>query len=230
MQQESSTLTPHVHRRRQAAPVATKTRTQLVIEAADPLSRAGIINYVSGIPGMLVISSDQLEQADIIVVETPILNGSVMKQLRTLTNVSKRPLVLVLDRIGEIHLHSAVEIGVAGILWRSKFTAERFTDVLLTVTSGGHSFPPEIQTRLVTDIARLRRDILAPHGLTTSGLNNREIEVLRLIADGLDTAEISERIVYSERTVKAILHGVLNRLHLNNRSQAVAYAIRAGLF
>lgn len=208
----------------------TLRRTTLVIEAVDPLSRAGIVSHVSEINSLTVISSDHLEQADIIVVVTPVLNGSVMKQLCTLAAGRERRLVLVLDRIGDIHLTSAVEIGVAGILWRSEATAERFNEIMLTITSGSHSFPPEIQTRIVTDIAHLQRDILAPHGLTTSGLDSREIEVLRLIADGLDIPEIAQRIVYSERTVKAIVHGVLTRLHLRNRSQAVAYAMRAGLF
>jgi len=53
--------------------------------------------------------------------------------------------------------------------------------------------------------------------------------VLRLIADGCDTSEIANRLAYSERTVKNVLHDVTTRLQLRNRSHAVAYALRQGL-
>jgi DNA-binding NarL/FixJ family response regulator len=54
------------------------------------------------------------------------------------------------------------------------------------------------------------------------------VEVLRLVADGLDTSEIARQLAYSERTVKNVLHDVTSRLQLRNRSQAVAYALRQG--
>jgi DNA-binding NarL/FixJ family response regulator len=53
--------------------------------------------------------------------------------------------------------------------------------------------------------------------------------VLRLVADGLDTAEIATKLSYSQRTIKNILHDITSRLHLRNRSHAVAYALRHGL-
>jgi DNA-binding CsgD family transcriptional regulator len=53
--------------------------------------------------------------------------------------------------------------------------------------------------------------------------------VLRLVADGLDTSEIAERLSYSERTIKNIIHDVTTRFHLRNRSHAVAFAVRQGL-
>jgi len=53
--------------------------------------------------------------------------------------------------------------------------------------------------------------------------------VLRLVADGLETSEIASRLSYSERTIKKVLHEVMTRLQLRNRSHAVAYALRNGL-
>jgi len=52
---------------------------------------------------------------------------------------------------------------------------------------------------------------------------------LRLLADGMDTGQIAQRLSYSERTVKNILQGMLTRLGLRNRTHAVAHAIRLGL-
>ena len=71
--------------------------------------------------------------------------------------------------------------------------------------------------------------VLAPRGMTFSGLTEREIEVLRLVAEGYDTAEIAKTICFSERTIKSILHDVTTRLQLRNRAHAVAYAVREGL-
>jgi len=53
--------------------------------------------------------------------------------------------------------------------------------------------------------------------------------VLRLVAEGWDTAQIATKLSYSERTVKNVLHDVTTRLQLRNRSHAVAYAMREGL-
>ena len=57
-------------------------------------------------------------------------------------------------------------------------------------------------------------------------LSTREREVLRLLADGRDTAEIASTLCYSERTVKGVIHEITTRLQLRNRSHAVAFALR----
>jgi DNA-binding NarL/FixJ family response regulator len=61
------------------------------------------------------------------------------------------------------------------------------------------------------------------------GLSAREISVLGLLSDGLDTAQIARRLNYSERTIKTIIHAIVNNLGVSNRTHAVAYVIRAGL-
>ena len=108
-------------------------------------------------------------------------------------------------------------------------TAERFAHTVVTVSRGGAEMPPEVQARLVQEVARMQHDLLAPPGLTAAGLDSREVDVLRYIAQGLDTTEIAQKMLYSERTVKGILYALMARLHLRNRSHAVAYAMRAGI-
>jgi DNA-binding NarL/FixJ family response regulator len=60
-------------------------------------------------------------------------------------------------------------------------------------------------------------------------LSERERDVLRLAADGFDTEEIAVKLAYSKRTVTSVLHDVVTRYQLRNRSHAIAYAIREGL-
>jgi DNA-binding NarL/FixJ family response regulator len=70
---------------------------------------------------------------------------------------------------------------------------------------------------------------LRPRRTAPTGLTARELKVLRLLADGLDSAEVAQQLYYSERTIKSIIHDVTNRLNLRNRTHAVAYALRQGL-
>jgi DNA-binding NarL/FixJ family response regulator len=83
--------------------------------------------------------------------------------------------------------------------------------------------------KLLDQVARLQRHVLAPRGISITGLSAREATVLGLVADGLDTREIATKLSYSERTVKNVLHDVTNRFQLRNRVHAVAYALREGL-
>ena len=89
--------------------------------------------------------------------------------------------------------------------------------------------PPDLLGRLLEQMSRLQRDVLAPRGFGPAGLSDREVEVLRHLADGCDTSEIAQTMAYSERTIKNIIHEVTRRLNLRNRSHAVAYAVKAGL-
>ena len=74
-----------------------------------------------------------------------------------------------------------------------------------------------------TSSARLR----SSGGLST-GLSARERTVLSLLADGCSTREIAGQLCYSERTIKNVVQEITSRLHLRNRTQAVAYAVRRG--
>ncbi|MFB6988605.1 response regulator transcription factor [Streptomyces sp. NPDC056178] len=68
-----------------------------------------------------------------------------------------------------------------------------------------------------------------PTGTALHRSGPREIDVLRLIAEGHDTEVIAKELAYSERTIKNVLHELMTRLQLRNRSHAVAYAMRQGL-
>jgi DNA-binding NarL/FixJ family response regulator len=106
---------------------------------------------------------------------------------------------------------------------------ERLVPAIRAAAAGDGTVPPDLLGRLLEQIGRLQRQVLSPRGLTFGGLTDREVKVLKLVADGWDTAEIADDLSYSERTVKNIIHDVTSRLQLRNRSHAVAYALRQGL-
>jgi DNA-binding NarL/FixJ family response regulator len=61
------------------------------------------------------------------------------------------------------------------------------------------------------------------------GLSEREVEVLRLLADGAETSEIARKLTYSESTIKHVQHTLSTRSKFRNRVHAVAFALRAGV-
>jgi DNA-binding NarL/FixJ family response regulator len=93
---------------------------------------------------------------------------------------------------------------------------------------GAGDLPADLLGGLLDQVGRARRCGAAPAGLITSGLSERETDVIRLVAEGLDTREIASKLCYSERTIKNVLHGLMSRLQLRNRAHAVAFAAREG--
>jgi DNA-binding NarL/FixJ family response regulator len=134
----------------------------------------------------------------------------------------------VVTRLDDAGLLLAVENGVAGLLRRSEATTRTLINTLHTVASGEGALPADLLGRFMDQVGRLQRRVLAPRGLTFSGLTEREIAVLSLLAEGHDTAEVGRRLFYSERTVKNIVHDVTSRFDLRNRTHAVAFAVREG--
>ena len=98
-----------------------------------------------------------------------------------------------------------------------------------SAAAGDGSVPPDLLGRLLGQVSLLQRQVLTPRGLRFSGLTDREIDVLRLLADGCDTTEVATTLHYSERTVKNVVQDITRRHNLRNRTHAVAYALRQGL-
>ncbi|WP_328992997.1 response regulator transcription factor [Kribbella sp. NBC_01245] len=157
------------------------------------------------------------------------LDPVAIQVLRAATKRGCRRTVLIGGTIDDEALMTAVELGVSGVLRRSDATADRIVHLVRSAAAGDGSLPPDLLGRLLGQVSRMQRHVLAPRGLSHTGLSDRETQVLRLVADGKDTQEIARELSYSERTVKNVLHDVTSRLHLRNRSHAVAYALREGL-
>jgi DNA-binding NarL/FixJ family response regulator len=115
------------------------------------------------------------------------------------------------------------------VLPRQETDYERIARALVSARDGKLELPAGAHGWLEERIRLVQRDVLAPLDLTAAGLYTREVEVLRLLAEGADTLEIARRLSYSERTVRNIIHGLLTRMKLRSRAHAVAYALRNGV-
>jgi DNA-binding NarL/FixJ family response regulator len=137
--------------------------------------------------------------------------------------------VLIADRLRAEDLLAAIECGVAAVVPRAEADPAVVVEAILAVSQGSALLPAALQGELFAQLARLGDDLREDHDLTLFGLAAREREVLRMIADGWDTREISERLWCSVATVKNVLSGLMTRLRLKSRTHAVAYAIRTGV-
>ena len=197
------------------------------IHGRDPISQAGVVSQLKMRPEIKLV--EQSEQADVAIVITDQVDATTTRELRSLRKDNRPRLMLVATAVDDAALVAAAEAGVAGLLRREDASADMLVRTIQRVASGEGEVPPDLLGRLLEQVGRLQRQVLAPRGLTFTGLTPRETEVLRLVADGHDTSEIALRMCYSERTVKNVLHDLTTRLQLRNRTHAVAYAVREGL-
>lgn len=122
------------------------------------------------------------------------------------------------------HLQEAVQLGAAGYLLKSLDSEELF-DLIAGVARGEAAI-----TR--TMAARLLKGLSAGHSAPPNAqdmLTEREIEVLRLVAQGVSNPEIAQELVITINTVKTHLRNILEKLQLENRTQAATYAVQKGL-
>jgi DNA-binding NarL/FixJ family response regulator len=215
-------------------------RIPVWVKAADPLSQFGLVHALRPRPEIALVSDADLpgiQQANdqrpappvVALIAVDSLDPVAVQVLRSATQRGCRRTVLISSTIDDDALMTAVELGVSGVLRRAEATADRIVHLLQTAAAGDGSLPPDLLGRLLGQVSRMQRHVLAPRGLSRTGLSDRETQVLRLVADGKDTQEIARELSYSERTVKNVLHDVTSRLQLRNRSHAVAYALREGL-
>jgi len=199
------------------------------VDARDPISEAGVVSALRPRPEVRVVRSGDEEGAHVAVVVADAVDDDALRLVRAVRRQGPAQAVLVAGHLEDGDVVTAVEAGVLGLLRRAEATADRLVRVICGAATGEGSVPPDLLGRLLDQVGTLQRQVLRPRGLTFTGLATREIEVLKLVADGYDTSEIAQSLAYSERTVKNVLHDVTTRLQLRNRSHAVAYALREGL-
>ena len=131
--------------------------------------------------------------------------------------------VLVVTHLDEAALLIGAEAGACGFLRRGDASPERLAAVVLSAAAGDGAVPSDLIGQLLLRVQRLNGAPSAAEGFGLPRLTEREVAVLRLLAEGQETAEIARHRCYSERTVKGIIHEITSRLHLRNRSHLFTF-------
>jgi NarL family two-component system response regulator LiaR len=124
---------------------------------------------------------------------------------------------------GDDLVFPAIQAGAQGYLLKDS-GAGQLVQAIRQVHRGEPSLHPDIARKLMQEIKKP-----APGKRTPDPLTAREVEVLRLLARGLDNQDIAERLTITEGTVRSHISRILDKLHLANRVQATLYALREGL-
>ncbi|MCG6495621.1 LuxR family transcriptional regulator [Kitasatospora sp. A2-31] len=217
---------------RRAGGVGVIRSIGVAVLAGDPITGEGTTLGLRRHPGLRLLEADDHPTADVALVVTTRVTEETMTGLEDFAARSVNPglgIVLVTEGVREHQVLRAVGLGLRGVLWRQECDFDQVLEVVRSVAVGGTELPPTVQGWLVGGLRAVQRDVLGPRGLTTAGLETRELDVLRLLADGLDTADIARELSYSERTIKNIVSGMMTRLGFRNRTHAVVHAIRTGV-
>jgi DNA-binding NarL/FixJ family response regulator len=212
---------------------------RVVVADDQDIVRAGFSALLDTQPDIKVVGSagDGAEavrvcrehEPDVVVMDVrmPVMDGiEATRKLTSANDGGPRVLVLTTFDLDE-YVYDALRSGASGFLLKDA-AAERLFDAVRVVAAGEALLAPAVTRRLIGEFARLR-PAPAPLPDQLEELTPREIEVLRLVAEGLSNAEIAERLVVSEETVKTHVSRVLTKLGLRDRTQAVVMAYESGL-
>jgi DNA-binding NarL/FixJ family response regulator len=204
-------------------------RTPVLVHAEDPVSRAGVEAQLRCRPEIELVADGRPDRARVAVVVVSTADDDALQVVRELRRTHAVRVLLLAEHLDDASLLTAVEAGVTTVLRRAEATPERLAATVESTANGDGSLPPDLVSRLLMHLHDVQHHVLRPKGLTIQGLSQRELAVLRLVADGCSTQEIAQTLSYSERTIKNSIHELVTRLQLRNRSHAVAFAVRAGL-
>lgn len=206
---------------------------RLLIADDHPVVRDGLVAILSTQPdfvvigeagsGVEVVAQAQSLEPDVVLLdlEMPEMDGvEALRQMRA-QNPEVRVIVFTAFDTDE-RILTAVQAGAQGYLLKGVPRQELF-NAIRVVYSGGSLLQPVVASKLLRQVSQ------KPEAPPLEALTPREHEVLEQLALGLQNKEIAAKLVISERTVKFHVSAILGKLHVGNRTEAVAVAVQNGL-
>ena len=159
---------------------------------------------------------------DVVVMDHRLPDGDGITATTIIRDAASGPNVLLLTGdTDERLLARAIESGCSGFLTKDR-AAQELVEAIRAVAQGEAWIPPHLITRLLPHLNRTTRGL-------GSDLTPRELDVLRLAAEGLANAAIAERLYLSVNTVRNHVQNAITKLHAHSKLEAVAVAVREGV-
>ncbi len=175
--------------------------------------------------GLEAVQLAEQLQPDVILMDIYMPEGDGLQAAKVIrTRFPQIAIVMLTSSENDEHLYQAVQLGASGYLLKNLDATELF-DLLSGVTQGEAAMTREMASRLLKNVARRAAD--ASRG--EDALTERELTVLRLVAVGDSNQEIADKLSLSVNTVKTHIRNILEKLQLENRTQAANYAMHRGL-
>jgi NarL family two-component system response regulator LiaR len=189
--------------------IASETAMEVVGEAGD---------------GLEAVALAQDLQPDVILMDMVMPRRTGLEAIQDLQETCPGARVLVLTSFAEDeHIFPAIRAGALGYLLKDS-SPDQLLQAIYDVYHGEPSLDPAIALKLMQELSRPPDVPRAEEPLT-----EREVEVLKLVAQGMANKEIATVLTISERTVANHVASILAKLHLANRVQAALWAVREGL-
>jgi two-component system NarL family response regulator len=193
---------------------------QMVLDAEPDLEVVG-----EAADGNQAVERAQELMPDVVLMDVRMPRRSGIDAARDLRRLLPHVQIIMLTVSDEeADLYEAIKAGASGYLLKEVSTDE-VPEAIRTVVAGQSRISPAMAAKLLTEFAAVSRrsEENGPN------LTDRELEVLRLVARGLNNRDISKELFISENTVKNHVRNILDKLHLHSRMEAVMYAVRENL-
>jgi DNA-binding NarL/FixJ family response regulator len=204
------------------------------------LFRRGIVTVLANQENISVVGEavngleaiDKAEELvpDVIVMDLNMPQCSGLEATQALQAKMPQVSILVLTvSDNEADLFHAIKFGATGYILKNT-EPEELVQAIHHIAQGGVILSPMMAAKLLTEFRGLGTDAMVKKTAEEEdNLSPREDEVLRLVSQGATNKEIADSLFISENTVKTHLRNIMDKLHLANRSQAAAYAVKRGL-
>lgn len=210
-------------------------KISILITDDHALVRQGIRAFLELQPDIIVIGeADSGEAAvrmaadlvpDVVLMDLVMPGIGGVEATRQVKQVSPHSQIIVLTSYHEDeYIFPALRAGALSYVLKD-VGPDELADTVRKAARGESVLHPRVASRVVQELRGTKRD--TPNLFTD--LSDRELEVLRLIADGLSNAEIADKLSISEKTVKGHVSNILGKLHMMDRTQAAVFAWQQGL-
>jgi two-component system, NarL family, response regulator LiaR len=166
----------------------------------------------------------QFHRPDVVLLDIRMPDGDGLEALTQIRSISPQTAVVIVTA-SELngHVLEATRLGAAGYLLKSLDAAELF-DLLISIGHGQSGITRATAARLLRVINQS-----APPQESNTELTEREMDVLRLVAQGQSNQQIAQQLSVSINTIKTHMRSILSKLQLDNRTQIATYAVHSGL-
>ena len=220
---------------KQAAPEAVS----VLIVDDHALFRRGLQMVLAGEPGIDVVGEaadghEAVERAqetspDVVLMDVRMPKRSGIEATSAIKDALPTTKILMLTISDEeADLYDAIKAGASGYLLK-EISIDEVAQAIRSVNQGQSLISPSMAAKLLNEFAALVKRQDEPAAVPTPRLTDRELEVLRLVAQGMNNKDIGEELFISEHTVKNHVRNILEKLHLHSRMEAVVYAVREKL-
>ena len=194
---------------------------QMVLEQEPDLELVG-----EAADGEEVVARAQELMPDVILMDVRMPRKSGIEAASEIKDALPHVKILMLTiSDDEADLYEAIKAGASGYLLK-EIPIEEVADAIRSVWAGQSRISPSMASKLLTEFAAMSKATEEKPQMPAPRLTDREMEVLRLVAQGLNNRDIAAKLFISENTVKNHIRNILEKLHLHSRMEAVVYAVR----